>query len=169
MNQVQEMLKLTDPGRVNEALARLGGLFDMMVRQPGFLRAEVTRDVADAASLLVLHAWERLEDWQAFQTSAWKVAFSASRPESLYTFVPVGMNWTLVAGDEARAGGRYVRRVMSSKEPPACDETVFTSAGDDPSYAGWWLTLEHRDEALGDGDWFEVLLTRSKDAVAARR
>lgn len=71
MNQVTEMFRLNDTARTDEALARLSGLFDVMAQQPGFLHAEVTREVADAKTLLVFHAWSRLEDWQAFQTSEW--------------------------------------------------------------------------------------------------
>src|SRR4029079_5049993 len=92
MNQVTEMFRLNDTARTDEALARLSGLFDVMAQQPGFLHAEVTREVADAKTLLVFHAWSRLEDWQAFQKSQWKLDFMAARPEGLYSPVPVGMN-----------------------------------------------------------------------------
>src|SRR3954465_1472545 len=109
MNQVQEMFKLNDVARTDEALARLGGLFDVMAQQPGFLHAEVTRDAADDKTLLVFHAWAQLENWQAFQTSQWKIDFMAPRPGGLYSPVPAGMNWTLVAGEET-ARGSFIRR-----------------------------------------------------------
>ena len=86
-----------------------------MAQQPGFLHAEVTRDAADAKTLLVFHAWTQLEDWQAFQTSQWKIDFMAGRPEGLYNPVPVGMNWTLVAGEEG-ASGRFIRRKFSETD-----------------------------------------------------
>jgi heme-degrading monooxygenase HmoA len=166
MNQVQEMFKLNDAGRIDEALSRLGGLFEVMATQPGFLHAEVTRDASDEKTLLVLHAWERLEDWQAFQTSQWKLDFMAGRPEGLYNPVPVGMNWTLLAGDEAPSG-RFVRRVLSMTQPEGIDGQVFSEKGADACEAARWLTLEHRKApSRGDG-WFEVLLTRARGVVAA--
>ena len=165
MNQVQEMFKLNDVARTDEALARLSGLFDVMAQQPGFLHAEVTRDAADEKTLLVFHAWDRLEDWQAFQTSQWKIDFMARRPEGLYNPAPVGMNWTLVAGEEA-ASGRYIRRVVALSRPESIEGQLFIEAQADACEAVRWLALEHRD-APADGDgWFEVLLTRARDAVS---
>src|ERR1051325_6763303 len=109
MNQVTEMFRLYDTARTNEALSRLSGLFDVMAQQPGFLHAEVTREIADAKTLLVFHAWSRLEDWQAFQTSQWKLDFMARRPDGLYSPAPIGMNWTLLSEIGASPGG-YIRR-----------------------------------------------------------
>jgi heme-degrading monooxygenase HmoA len=165
MNQVQEMFKLNDVARTDEALARLSGLFDVMAKQPGFLHAEVTRDATDAKALLVFHAWAHLEGWQAFQTSQWKIDFMARRPEGLYNPVPVGMNWTLVTGEEG-ASGRFIRRVLSLTRPEGIEGQLFTEAQADACEAVRWLVLEHRD-APSDGDgWFEVLLTRARDAIS---
>ena len=167
MNQVQEMFKLNDAARLDEALSRLSGLFDVMAQQPGFLHAEVTRDAADEKTLLVLHAWERLEDWQAFQGSQWKLDFMAGRPEGLYNPVPIGMNWTLVAGEEAPSG-RFVRRVLSLTRPAAIEGQVFSEAATDGCVAPRWLALEHREAASSGEGWFEVLLTRARGVVGAR-
>ena len=164
MNQVTEMFRLNDVARTDEALKRLSGLFQVMAQQPGFLHADVTREVADAKTLLVFHAWARLEDWQAFQTSQWKLDFMARRPEGLYSPAPVGMNWTLMSGDQAPSG-RFVRRTVSQTEPLGVQGRVLRAAGDDDSYPAPWMMLEHSDSAsVGDG-WFEVLLTRAGDAV----
>jgi heme-degrading monooxygenase HmoA len=165
MNQVTEMFRLNDIARTDEALARLGGLFDVMARQPGFLHAEVTRDAADEKTLLVLHAWQRLEDWRAFQASQWKIDFMARRPEGLYNPVPVGMNWTLVAGKEAPSG-RFIRRVFSQTDLSGVDAQLFSAAGSDESYPARWMALEHRAQASGDDGWFEVLVTRARDPLS---
>src|SRR3954471_10727184 len=127
MNQVTEMFRFNDTARTDEALARLSGLFDVMAQQPGFMHAEGTREVADAKTLLVFHAWSRLEDWQAFQASEWKLDFMARRPEGLYSPAPVGMNWTLVLGAEAPAE-RFVRRAVSLSEPDLAEGRVFREA-----------------------------------------
>jgi heme-degrading monooxygenase HmoA len=164
MNQVTEMFRLNDTARTGEALERLSGLFEVMAQQPGFLHAEVTREVADAKTLLVFHAWARIEDWQAFQTSQWKLDFMARRPEGLYSPAPVGMNWTLVSGDQA-SSARFIRRAVSQTEPLGVHGQVLRAAGDDGSYPAPWMTLEHSDDASGGDGWFEVLLTRAGDAV----
>ena len=109
MNQVQEMLRLKDASKAIQAVERLSCLFNLMAKQPGFLRSEVFRNVDSPDTLLVLHAWDSLEAWQTFQTSADKVAFSASRPAALYDFIPCGMNWTSLHVDDDK-GGRYLRR-----------------------------------------------------------
>ena len=166
MNQVTEMFRLDDTARTDEALERLRGLFDVMAQQPGFLHAEVTREVADAKTLLVFHAWARLEDWQAFQRSQWKLDFMARRPVGLYRPVPVGMNWTLLS-DEAPSDS-YIRRVLSYTQPDVAAAGVFREAMADACEAPRWMTLEHADVASGDDGWFEVLLTRAGDAVASR-
>ena len=166
MNQVQEMFKLNDAGRLDEALSRLGGLFEVMAQQPGFLHAEVTRDAADEKTLLVFHAWTHLEDWQAFQTSRWKIDFMARRPEGLYNPVPVGMNWTLVAGEEA-ATGRFIRREFSESELAGRHAQLFSAAGSDDSYPARWMALEHAVKPSDSDGWFEVLLTRTRDAIVA--
>jgi heme-degrading monooxygenase HmoA len=166
MNQVTEMFRLNDTARTDEALVRLSGLFDVMAQQPGFLHAEVTREVADAKTLLVFHAWSRLEDWQAFQTSEWKLDFMARRPEGLYSPAPVGMNWTLVSGDQAPAG-RYIRRAVSQTEPTGVQGQLLRAAGDDDSYPAPWMTLEYSDAASGGDGWFEVLHSQPGAVVAA--
>ena len=165
MNQVQEMFKLNDVARTDEALARLRGLFDVMAQQPGFLHAEVTRDAADAKTLLVFHAWTQLEDWQEFQKSQWKVDFMAGRPEGLYNPGPVGMNWTLVAGEES-ASGRFIRRQFSETDLSGFHAQLFSAAGNDDSYPARWMALEHATKATGGDGWFEVLLARARDAVS---
>ena len=165
MNQVQEMFRLNDAARTDEALARLGGLFDVMAQQPGFLHAEVTRAVSDAKTLLVFHAWDRLEDWQAFQVSDWKIAFMAARPEGLYNPVPAGMNWSLVSGDEARSG-RFIRRAFSETELSGAHAQLFSATGNDDSYPARWMALEHANAASAGDGWFEVLITRTRGPVS---
>jgi heme-degrading monooxygenase HmoA len=148
MNQVQEMLILNDPQRVDEGVKRLEGLFGVMRQQPGFLHAEVCRNLDEPRKLLVLHAWARLEDWQAFQASPWKIEFSAQRPAGLYEFAPIGMNWQLVSGPEAVATNDFLRRNVTR------DGAVEMSAGsvaqqtaryvdDLPDYVGCSLSLTH--------------------------
>jgi len=167
MNQVTEMFRLNDAARTDEALARLSGLFDVMAQQPGFLHAEVTREVADEKTLLVFHAWSRLEDWQAFQTSQWKLDFMARRPEGLYSPAPIGMNWRLVSGEEAPAG-RFIRRAVSLSEPDMPQAQVFREAMADACEAPRWMTLDHTDAPPSGDGWFEVLLARAGDAVASK-
>jgi heme-degrading monooxygenase HmoA len=157
MNQVQEMLRLKDAGKAIQAVERLSCLFNLMSKQPGFLRSEVFRNVDNPDTLLVLHAWENLEAWQTFQTSESKVAFSASRPAALYDFVPCGMNWTALGEDDDK-GGRYLRRELirpaTNAEPgPRRGEHVkasqtFTYADDDlPEYRGRILRLTRQRDA----------------------
>jgi heme-degrading monooxygenase HmoA len=166
MNQVTEMFRLNNVARLDEALARLGGLFEVMAQQPGFLHAEVTRDTADDRVLLVFHAWARLEDWQAFQRSQWKLDFMAARPGGLYQPVPVGMNWTLVSGDEAPSG-RYIRRVLSLVEPAARDGRAFREAMADACEAPRWMTLQNAEAPSGGDGWFEVMLTKTRAAAGS--
>ena len=166
MNQVTEMFRLDDTARTEEALARLCGLFDVMAQQPGFLHAEVTREVAVAKTLLVLHAWARLEDWQAFQRSQWKLDFMARRPDGLYSPAPIGMNWTLVSGEEAPTG-RFIRRAVLLVHPDSAGQT-FREAMADACEAPRWMTLEHADVASDTDGWFQVLLTRVADAVSTK-
>jgi heme-degrading monooxygenase HmoA len=156
MNQVQEMLRLKDAGKAIQAVERLSCLFNLMAKQPGFLRAEVFRSVDSPDTLLVLHAWDSLEAWQTFQRSEAKIAFSASRPAALYDFVPCGMNWTSLH-DEEDKGGRYLRREVirpSNLEPgPRRGEQVkasqtFTYADDElPEYKGRILRLTRLRDA----------------------
>ena len=168
MNQVQEMFRLSDAARVEEALQRLRGLFGTMARQPGFMHAAVTRDLADPTVLLVLHAWRRLEDWQVFSQSPWKAAFIAGRPASLYAPVPAGMNWTLVSGDEDPGPAAFVCRAVSSEEPAGTAATqTFRAADDEAFYAGRWLTLTWLDEPTHPGQCYETLLKVSAADVPA--
>ena len=118
MNQVQEMLRLTSAEKSDEAVLRLAGLFRMMSEQPGFLGAEVLRGVNEPETLVVLHAWRDLANWQAFQTSQPKLDFSAGRPESLYSFVPCGMNWRSRQADGAREGALLRREVIRDESLP---------------------------------------------------
>jgi heme-degrading monooxygenase HmoA len=111
MNQVQEMLRLTAADKSDEAVLRLTGLFRLMSEQPGFLGAEVLRAIHEPETLIVLHAWRDLADWQTFQTSQPKLDFSASRPEALYSFLPCGMNWRSQQADGAREGALLRREV----------------------------------------------------------
>ena len=156
MNQVQEMLRLKDAGKAIQAVERLSCLFNLMSRQPGFLRSEVFRNADDPNTLLVLHAWETLEAWQTFQTSEAKVAFSASRPAALYDFVPCGMNWTSISEDDDK-GGRYLRRevirpITTEPGPRRGDQIkasqTFTYADTDlPEYRGRILRLTRQRAA----------------------
>jgi heme-degrading monooxygenase HmoA len=146
MNQVTEMLRLAPGASVEDAVARLAGLFEMMRGEPGFCSAEVLRRLDEPSVLLVLHAWERLEDWQAFQTSPPKLDFSASRPASLYTFVPCGMNWRLEAGGLDGAGAFLRREVLRGEAAPRSGAEVTSSAtnafeGSEADHAGTALRL----------------------------
>lgn len=148
MNQVQEMLHLTSADKSDEAVLRLTGLFRMMSEQPGFIGAEVLRGISAPETLLVLHAWRDLDDWQTFQTSQPKLDFSASRPESLYGFVPCGMNWRSMQADGAREGALLRREVIrdeslglrSGSGIEGCQTYVFVDA--EPAlYGGCALRL----------------------------
>ncbi len=111
MNQVQELLILNDE-RIDEAVEHLQGLFALMASQPGFIDATVGRGLEEPARLLVLHAWERLEDWTAFSASLAKVAFSATRPDALYSFEPTAMNWKVEQANGAMTDATVVRRTV---------------------------------------------------------
>ena len=159
MNQVQEMLRLKDAGKAIQAVERLSCLFNLMSRQPGFLRTEVFRNVDSPDTLLVLHAWENLEAWQTFQHSEEKVAFSASRPAALYDFVPCGMNWTSLHEEDDK-GGRYLRREVirpSTDQPgPRRGEHVKVSQ-----------TFTYADNELAEYQGRILRLTRQRDAERA--
>ncbi len=159
MNQVQEMLRLKDAGKAIQAVERLSCLFNLMSRQPGFLRSEVFRNVDAPDTLLVLHAWESLEAWQTFQHSEQKVAFSASRPAALYDFVPCGMNWTSLDEEEDK-GGRYLRREVirpATDQPgPRRGESVKASQ-----------TFTYVDVELPEYRGRILRLTRQRDAERA--
>jgi len=146
LNQVTEMLRLAPGATEGDAVTRLSTLFEMMNRAKGFREAEVLRSTAEQGLLLVLHSWDNLEDWTAFQTSDTKIAFSSSRPAFLYNFVPCGMNWKLE--DAAGNGeGAFVRRevIRESLEPrseaDATSSRTFVYQDYEPSLAGAMLRL----------------------------
>ena len=147
MNQVTEMLRLATGASEGAAIARLSGLFEIMSGEKGFRRAEVLRRIDEPDVLLVLHAWDRIEDWQAFQSSEAKTAFSAGRPASLYTFLPCGMNWRLEAGDSERPDGAFLRREVTREParprfgPDIVASATFSYQDDEPSLAGATLRL----------------------------
>jgi len=110
MNQVMEMLRLVPGASEDDAVTRLSTLFEMMSRAKGFHEAEVLRSTEEAGLLLVLHMWDSIDDWHAFQSSDMKIAFSASRPAFLYAFVPCGMNWLVQSGLGRGQDGAFLRR-----------------------------------------------------------
>jgi quinol monooxygenase YgiN len=118
MNLVQEMFRLNDLSRLPEAIERLSGLFERMKRQAGFLSAELLQDQASPHTLLVLHAWRDLADWQAYQATPEKVAFTASRPAGLYEPVVCGMNWRSLQSNGARTGRLLHREVVHGEDVP---------------------------------------------------
>jgi heme-degrading monooxygenase HmoA len=158
VNQVQEMLRLSSPDRADEAVRRLSHLFATMAQQPGFLSAEVLRSLPDPELLLVLHAWRDLSDWQRFQTSEWKVRFSAKRPESLYSFVPCGMNWRSLQTDGERVRALLRREVIEGELPAlrtgerirGCQ--TFAYQDGEPEYAGCYLRLTRLATATAGSD-----------------
>jgi heme-degrading monooxygenase HmoA len=159
MNQVTEMLRLAPGASDRDAVARLAGLFEIMSRQPGFQSAEVLRRIDRPDTLLVLHAWDRIEDWQAFQRSEAKVSFSASRPASLYSFVPCGMNWRLEAAVGDVAEGPFLRRevlrgpaALAAATSDILAGATFSYADDEPEFAGATLRLTRLQSALGTSD-----------------
>jgi len=128
MNQVTEMLRLTPGASIENAIARLSSLFDMMDAAPGFQTSEILRNQGDPDLLLVLHAWDDITDWQSFQTSDAKVAFSAGRPAALYSFVPCGMNWsTDEPGPLPQDGAFLHREVVRGAQSPATGAGVVSS------------------------------------------
>ena len=146
MNQVMEMLRLAPGATENDAVARLSTLFDMMSRANGFHEAEVLRSIDEPGLLMVLHTWDSISDWTAFQTSDTKMAFSASRPAFLYSFEPCGMNWLLQAGESTHEGA-FVRRhvIIEPLEPLSgpgvvCSQT-FSYQDYEPALAGAMLRL----------------------------
>jgi hypothetical protein len=104
------MLRLAPGATETEAITRLSTLFEMMSRASGFREAEVLRSISEPGFLLVLHAWDSLEDWTAFQTSDTKIAFSSTRPAFLYNFIPCGVNWRYEKTNGQPGEGAFVRR-----------------------------------------------------------
>lgn len=159
MNQVQEMPKLADLARLPEALERLRGLFEVMRQQPGFLSVELLQGVTSPATLLVLHAWRDLADWEAFSRSQWKAAFMDGRPAGLYEMQRCGLNWRSAQADGARAGGLLRREVLRDGDVPlrsgpgvlGCQ--TFLYRDDLPDFAGATLRLTRvADAAAGTSD-----------------
>ncbi|HWC29082.1 MAG TPA: antibiotic biosynthesis monooxygenase family protein [Dehalococcoidia bacterium] len=112
MNLVQEMPQLFTLDRLEEALERLRVVTGMMREQPGFLSAEVLQNTAMPTTLLVLHAWRDLADWEKFSRSPEKAAFMAGRPEGLYVMAECGLNWRSQQAHGAREGGILRREVI---------------------------------------------------------
>jgi heme-degrading monooxygenase HmoA len=161
VNQVQEMPVLNDLARLPEAIERLAGLFERMRQQPGFLGAEVLQNQASPHTLLVLHAWRDLADWQRYQASSEKVAFTAARPEGLYDMAECGMNWRSQQADGTREGGLLRREVirrdsvdlLRGEGIAGCQTFVYQDAL--PAFAGCTLRLTrlaHASSAPSDSD-----------------
>ena len=147
MNQVQESLLLSD-GRSDEAVERLQSLFALMALQPGFIDATLGRGIDDPARLLVLHAWDRLEDWTAFSASTAKFAFSATRPDALYTFEPAGMNWKVEGASGDITDATVVRRTICREGAgPGLGHASASRLGryvdNDPGFSGATLQLAY--------------------------
>ena len=165
MNQVTEMPRLFDASKIDDALARLDNLFAIMLRQPGFLRAEVLRSLDDPRRLLVLHAWRELADWQRFQSSETKIAFTSARPAALYEFLPCAMNW-LAAADAGELQASFLRRelVKAERLEELSGDGIASSAtlvyqDDVPEFRGLTMRLTRYAEAPRD-------LTLDADAVS---
>jgi heme-degrading monooxygenase HmoA len=158
MNQVQEMPRLVEPARLPDAIERLSGLFERMKLQPGFLSAEVLQNVAAPQTLLVLHTWRDLRDWQTYQNSPEKLAFTASRPEGLYEMVECGMNWRSLQADGAREGDTLRREVIrhrlvglrSGSGISGCQTLDYQD--DLPAFAGCSLRLTRLADANAASD-----------------
>ncbi|HLF79301.1 MAG TPA: antibiotic biosynthesis monooxygenase [Dehalococcoidia bacterium] len=149
MIQVQEMLVVA-AGRESEAAKRLESLFDLMAQQPSFRDALVGRGIEDPSRILVLHAWERLEDWTTFQASEQKTAFSASRPSGLYEFEVIGMNWQLEVDSGVPSGAGAVRRTVYKEGAAPSHGSVVASRtarylDDEPRFQGATLQLSYYD------------------------
>jgi heme-degrading monooxygenase HmoA len=180
MNQVQELMVLNDARRIDEGLERLQGLMDVMARQPGFLHMEVCRGLEQPERILALHAWETLEAWQTFSASQWKRDFIAARPEGLYEFETIGMNWTVDA--PVAPASDFLRRTVSTGSVEMHTGAVAQQAGryadDLPQFAGADLVLTYYGctadctaaqpaaGALVD-EPFEVMLSRVADKQPA--
>jgi quinol monooxygenase YgiN len=179
------MLRLTLAEKSDDAVLRLAGLFHVMSEQPGFLGAEVLRNVHEPETLVVLHAWRDLADWQTFQRSIWKVDFIASRPSGLYDMVSCGMNWRSIQADGAREGALLRREVVRDESLPlrsgdgveGCQTYAFADE-EPPLYRGCTLRLTRlsgpqRDETpdpaaelLAD-ELYESLMAVRASAVAS--
>jgi heme-degrading monooxygenase HmoA len=149
MNQVQELVVVT-PGREGEAVKRLEGLLGMMALRPGFRDASVGRGIEDPSRILVLHCWQRLEDWHAYQVSKEKQDFIAGRPPALYEFQVVGMNWQLDVDSGSTQGAAALRRtVYKEGTAPTHGIVVASRTGRyvdaEPQFEGATLQLSYYD------------------------
>ena len=157
MNLVQEMFRLASAAKVDEAVIRLSALFHVMAEQPGFISAEALCKSGEPETLLVLHAWRDLADWQLFQGSAWKAEFMASRPADLYDPVPCGMNWRSMQA-EGKHDGSLLRRevILAEAASPRRGEGVegsqtYLYVDEDPEqYRGCTLRLSRLAVRLHD-------------------
>ena len=156
MNLVTELLRLAPGASEGDAVARLSTLFEMMSRAKGFRDAEVLRRTDDPGRLMVLHTWDEIEDWHAFQTSDTKLAFSASRPAFLYNFEPCGINWLLQAGGESLAEAPFVHRQLIKQPlaplfgPDIVASQTFSYQDYEPSLEGAMLRLTRSNSLPGD-------------------
>jgi heme-degrading monooxygenase HmoA len=182
MNQVTEMPRLFDAARIDDSLARLDSLFEIMLRQPGFLRAEVLRSLDDPRRLLVLHAWRDLADWQRFQSSETKIAFTNARPAALYEFLPCPMNW-LATEDTGEPSTPILRRELVRADrlealngDGIVSSTTYVYQDDAPEFRGLTMRLTRyaeapktptREGAAARDETFESLLQRSAALNAA--
>ncbi len=146
MNQVTELLQLVPGASIDDAVARLKTLFDLMNSSKGFRDAELLRKTDEPDRLFVLHTWDDLADWTAFRSADTKMAFSASRPDFLYTFVPCGINWLPREGTHSQDGDFVRRELIHEALAPStgpnvvCSET-FSYQDYDPTLDGVSLRL----------------------------
>jgi heme-degrading monooxygenase HmoA len=152
LNQVTELLRLVPGASIEDAIIRLSTLFDLMARAPGFQRAEVLRKTDEPDKLLVMHSWNELADWTDFRSSDTKIAFTASRPDFLYTFMPCGIDWLLQDGESTQEGDYVHREVIRDVLQPASGLDVtasqtFTYQDYEPRLEGAWLRLTRHSSA----------------------
>jgi heme-degrading monooxygenase HmoA len=186
MNQVQEMPRLFKLDRLPEAVERLNVVTGMMGQQPGFLGAEVLQNVAQPQTLLVLHAWRDLADWNAFSSSQAKQEFMAGRPEGLYDMLDCGLNWRSLQADGAREGSLLRREIIRRPDVDlrrgqgvlGCQTFVYQDGL--PAFAGCTLRLTRIDpsraadtpdpDAIADetyGQLFSVPAPAAQPSVAS--
>jgi heme-degrading monooxygenase HmoA len=146
MNQVTELLRLVPGASIDDAVTRLRTLFDLMNSSEGFRDAELLRKVDEPDLMLVLHTWDDIADWTAFRSADTKMAFSATRPDFLYTFVPCGIDWLDKEGEHSQEGGFVHRELIREALKPSsgpevvCSQT-FSYQDYEPSLEGVSLRL----------------------------
>lgn len=169
MNQVTEMLRVIAVEKQDTAIERLQTLFQMMTEAPGFLQAELLVSTRDPLLLLVLHSWQSITDWQDFRASDAKISFSATRPGTLYSFVPCGTNWRFRWGPPAGGTGDYLRRqVVRGEQAPSHaipGARVFAYQDYEPEYVDSTMRLIRTDAPPADLDSPEVPLEVIADEV----